>query len=96
MEYLLIAIVIGLVPAFIAKAKGHSFFVWWVYGALVFIIALPMALLLKTDQDAIKEREAVEGLKRCPYCAETIRAEAIVCRFCNRNLQQSPAQQEDA
>jgi len=30
--------------------------------------------------------DAPTGNKKCPFCAETIRREAIVCRFCKRDI----------
>jgi len=32
------------------------------------------------------EKPPLDDTKQCPYCAETIKAQAVVCRFCGRNL----------
>jgi predicted nucleic acid-binding Zn ribbon protein len=34
--------------------------------------------------------------KKCPYCAETIKAEAVVCRFCGRELVAANLPQQQA
>jgi hypothetical protein len=41
---LLILAVIGLIPAAIARHKGRNFFLWWLYGTVIWIVALPHAL----------------------------------------------------
>lgn len=45
MEFVVLGALLGLLPAFIAHNKGHRFGPWWVYGALLFIVALPHAIL---------------------------------------------------
>ena len=81
-----IAVLIGLLPAFIAQSKGKSFLLWWVYGALLFIAALPHSLLMKADSKKLESDAIADGGKKCPHCAEIVKMEAKVCRFCQREL----------
>lgn len=47
MEVLIIAAVIGCLPAAIAQSKGRSFVLWWLFGTLFFVGALPASLIVK-------------------------------------------------
>ena len=64
-----LAIMLGIIPAIIAKFKGRSFFIWWVYGSLIFIIALPHSIFAPV-------------LKRCPQCKESAMRDASICPHC--------------
>jgi hypothetical protein len=76
MEILIIAILIGLLPAYLARKKGRSFVLWWIYGALLFIVALPHALLMKPrpgSKDALEE----DALKKAAGGFTPVRASPV-------------------
>jgi hypothetical protein len=52
-ELLILDVLLGLIPAFIARHKGWPFVGWWIYGTVLFVIALPHAIFfLKPHHDA--------------------------------------------
>lgn len=79
MTILIVMVLIGLIPATVARGKGREFALWWVYGSLLFIVALPHALLLKPDLQG-------QGMKTCPRCAEPVKEAAAVCRYCGHEF----------
>ncbi|MCM0758518.1 hypothetical protein M7775_08030 [Sporomusa sphaeroides DSM 2875] len=81
-----ITVVIGLTPAVIAHRKGRNLLLWWIYGAALFIIALIHSFSLKPTTE-YQEQEMIDaGMKQCPFCAEYIKPDAKVCRYCSRDL----------
>lgn len=53
---------LGLLPAFVAQGKGRSFAVWWLYGTLLFIIALPHSMLLKAKTSSLEDALGTLGI----------------------------------
>jgi hypothetical protein len=72
-EILIAAVLIGLIPAAIAQKKGYSFIGYWVFGALLFIVALPVTLLMKPNPAKFKQ---------CAACRSQIDRQASVCPNC--------------
>lgn len=61
MEIIVICAIIGCLPAAIAQSKGRSFVAWWIYGALLFIVALPHSLMLKAEPKPTQRPTAADA-----------------------------------
>lgn len=79
-ELLIVAALIGLLPAWIASRKGYPFGWWWLLGAAGFVIALPVSLMMKPNPEARQQ---------CPSCRSWVDREASVCAHCGRDLPES-------
>jgi hypothetical protein len=54
-ELIVLWIILGLLPAAIAKTRGQDFFVWWVYGIFLFPIAVFHAFFTSPQAKGVEQ-----------------------------------------
>ena len=73
----------------LARQRGRSVAGWIILSVLISPLLCLIALLILRDYSKT-ELEKVEG-KKCPQCAEDVRSEAVVCRFCGHQFASKPS-----
>jgi hypothetical protein len=77
-EVIILLLAFGIAAGIVGRAKGSSFFIWFLIGAVLPVIGLVAAILHRYEKD--------DPLRRCPRCGHVHRIEVQVCRYCGEDL----------
>lgn len=84
-------IIIGHFTGKIAHGKGRDYSSFFLLGFFFGLIGLLIALLIgeKIVQkvEVMKPQNIYDDVKKCKFCAEEIKIEAIFCKHCKNNLE---------
>lgn len=77
-EWVLLGICFGLATGIIGRAKGGSFFIWFLVGSVLPVLGLIAVVLYRNE---IEEPE-----RQCPNCHKTLKLYVQVCTRCGEDL----------
>jgi len=80
-------IINGIVAVWVsikAEQKGRNGWLWFFYAIFVpWIIPVIHVSLIKPDWDSYAKKHHIQW---CPYCRSEIDENAIVCKYCGRDI----------
>jgi len=87
-------LVLSLVVGAIRSARGGSFWKLFFLSLLLSpVVGLICALAVPVSAKAAEAKQMATGdLRKCPQCAELVKREAKICRFCHSTLEPLPAE----
>lgn len=84
MEIFILWTLLSLVVGAFSRAKGHSFIAGFFFSMLLSPLIAGLIVAVRAPNTAKVEERSISGgeMRKCPACAELVKAEATKCRFC--------------
>ena len=79
MAYVTICLGFAFAGGFIGRAKGSSFFLWFLISGLFPFVGLAAALLYRYETD--------EPERACPRCGKIVKVHDALCTRCGEELE---------
>jgi len=76
--YVIIAVSSGIAAGVIGRAKGSSFFIWFLVGTVLPLIGIVAVILYRTEHE--------EPERQCPTCSKVLKLYVQVCPRCGTDL----------
>ena len=86
MVFVVFWIICGGIAAMIASSKGGSGLLGFFAGLLLGPIGIIVAFFMGNEKQAEANRIASGDSKKCPRCAELVKADALVCKHCGNEF----------
>jgi hypothetical protein len=81
---LLIILLCGFLGGWIGRAKGSSFFLWFLISACVPVIGIIVALAYRMETE--------EPRRQCPGCGRVVKLHDALCTRCGTELEYTDEQ----
>ena len=95
--FIFLWILLAIGAAVVAKRNGRSYIKYLLISIFLSPLAgfLILLILGKNEEGIVKSKIQTKEYKICPFCAELIKYDAIVCRYCGGEIVRNPVIEEE-